>query len=223
MRGFIVILVAGLLGACSGGSFVERAGMGQPDRGLEPELSDTDQFDPDAPMSRSDDPENQFDDPDLEKNRTISPEDQVELEDTTAACLDAVDGYNNGVIEVSEGEFDLNSIPDGATLLIRASERTVFRLRSEESISLQGLCVFASGQTNMSLELQAEVENAVYIVRGQANTKLDFSGNGALKRLAVDTDGPSNLTLVGDQVACQQLQYQAEGPHQIVCNQTVIQ
>ena len=130
----------------------------------------------------------------------------------------AINGQTTEVIDISQGDVDVSKLPPNSIVLIDLSGQALVDLSREEVANLGGVCIKASGQADVNLDLSAVVATMFYYSRGGADTYLNFGESGTLRALATDVSGSSSLVIDGAKVACGGINYSSGGSALVTCN-----
>lgn len=131
-------------------------------------------------------------------------------------CLEALGGVPTEVIDVTQGDID--QIPAGAVLEIKASGQSLVDLSAIEVSQLRGLCIYASGQADLEVDLSSSLGGIYYYGRGGARVSVDFGAQATIDRLVTDISGSSTISLIGAAIDCNALNIEAQGSSQVECN-----
>lgn len=171
-------------------------------------------------------------------NASIEPVDQApsQLEESDAAsdnqqradkeeedneykeCLLAVDGDLQSIVSISQGNVDLSQVTPNSVLLLEVQGQAEIDLSAADFASLKGICIFAAGNAQIRLALNAIVATLYYYARGTASATLDFEQLGTLNHLLTDVSGASRLTLTGEQLDCAKISNAQNGAATVLCN-----
>lgn len=133
-------------------------------------------------------------------------------------CLAAARGEVSSVVSLSQGDLYLSKITPNSILLLQAQGQANIDLSVQEISTLKGICIFATGEAVITLDLNATVSSMFFYGRGSATTTLDFKTTGTLAKLETDLSGQSQLNLSGQSLKCDELELVQDGYSKVQCN-----
>lgn len=140
------------------------------------------------------------------------------VEVTATQCLAALNGEATDVITLSQGEANLDNLPENSIVLLNLSGQATVDLSSTDVSKVGGICIAVKGQSNVSVDFSGFLAGIFYYSRGNAETSLNFGMDGELKALVTDVTGDSFLELTGDKLECENLALNNSGSSQATCN-----
>ncbi|MFW7378963.1 MAG: hypothetical protein ACOH5I_09175 [Oligoflexus sp.] len=147
---------------------------------------------------------------------------QPEIETTEKnGCLLAVDGEEQALVSISQGNIDLSQVSPDSILFLKVQGLANIDLSAADITQIKGICIEAAGNSRIQLDLNATVSAMHYYARGSASTTFDFKQTGSLQKLITDVSGSSKLTLLGETLDCEQIEIPLGGDAIVECNGVV--
>ena len=137
---------------------------------------------------------------------------------SASSCALALNSPESNVVRVTR-QSQVPANPNASTvILLDLKGNVALSLSAVEVASIIGICIYATGSSNIKINTRLIITGLYYYGRGNAEVTVDFGPEGRLSEFIGDASGSNVVNIKGSQVNCASLDVAKAGAVIVNCS-----